>query len=95
MNRINKIELHLREISSASDLHELLFSSLKLPDYYGKNWDAFWDVIENKNVLPKELVLHNWSALESNLPKEAQLMKDCLTDYQNEKSGLPCKVVYT
>jgi len=95
MNRINIIELHLGELTSADELHDLLFNSLKLPDYYGKTWDAFWDVIETENVLPKKLVLNNWSALESNLPREAQLMKECLTDYQNKKVALPCQIVYT
>ena len=94
MSRINKIELHFEKLRSTNELHDLLFNSLNLPDYYGKNWDAFWDVIESENVLPEQLILHNWSALENNLPREAKLLKQCLIDYQNKKPSLPCNVVY-
>lgn len=27
------------------DFHQRIKESLDFPDYYGRNWDAFWDVI--------------------------------------------------
>jgi RNAse (barnase) inhibitor barstar len=95
MSRPEKLVLDFGQIASAEELHDLLITSLKLPNYYGRNWDAFWDVIASGGVLPNQLYLIGWSKFESRLPREAKMMQQCLTDYQNEKSLSPFKVDYT
>lgn len=39
------VQLDLRDITSPEVLHSLLERRLSLPDYYGKNLDALFDVL--------------------------------------------------
>ena len=94
MSQRSEIELHLSAVESSADLHALLFERFDLPDYYGANWDAFWDVITAEDVLPRRLVLHGWFQLKQRLPREAELMRECLAEYQKERPDRPCQVVY-
>ena len=34
-----------RDVKYYLEMHEVLKKSLDFPDYYGKNWDAFWDCL--------------------------------------------------
>lgn len=45
MSRVQLVEIDLRAITSAEELHSLLMESLNFPGWYGANWDAFWDAI--------------------------------------------------
>lgn len=45
MKEINKAVIDLTDCKYIMDLHERIRVSLDFPDWYGKNWDAFWDMI--------------------------------------------------
>jgi RNAse (barnase) inhibitor barstar len=84
-----EVEINVSEVESAQQLHQPLYEALHFPDYYGANWDAFWDVMVSENVLPMRLVIHGWEVLEWKLPREAQLMRKCLVGYQEERPDQP------
>lgn len=88
------VELVLSGAGTAEELHEILFRDLSLPTYYGRNWDAFWDVIASGDGLPPRLVLRGWAQLEQRLPREAELLRRCLIDYASERRDRPCEVVF-
>ena len=92
MVRPTLVELDLRGVASATDLHTLLKERLSLPDYYGRNWDAFWDVITDEWPLPQQLVLCGWCKFQHRFPREAALMMRCLEDYHQERPDAPCAV---
>lgn len=37
--------LDLNGVSNLEDLHNRIKKALDFPDYYGKNWNAFWDCL--------------------------------------------------
>lgn len=43
MDEYITVTLDLTECDSLQDLHQRIKTALQLPDYYGCNWDAFWD----------------------------------------------------
>ena len=45
MTKPNVIKLDLSDCKSILELHERIKETFDFPDYYGKNWDAFWDLI--------------------------------------------------
>ena len=45
MKEIKKATIDLTDCKHIMDLHERIKVSLSFPDWYGKNWDAFWDMI--------------------------------------------------
>lgn len=80
----------LAPAKTAEQFHTILADDLKFPDYYGKNWDAFRDVVMHANSheikLPKRAFFTGWWDLEETLPREAKLFTECvkeLIDWHN------------
>ncbi len=60
------IELDLTGCKNTRDIHERIRTAFDFPDWYGKNWSAFWDllwsecdadkvIVKGENSLPHEL----------------------------------------
>lgn len=60
------IELDLTECNYLAEVHERIRVAFGFPDWYGKNWSAFWDllwsecdadkvIIKGEGTLPREL----------------------------------------
>ena len=83
------ITLAVSDATSAQSLHEKLAAGLGFPDYYGKNWDAFWDCITDpgQSTMPRRLIIKGFGALRKRLPREADLLRSCLLDHQRETPG--------
>lgn len=45
MEEIRRAILDLSGCKTLWDLHTRIQEALDFPDYYGKNWDAFWDCL--------------------------------------------------
>ena len=69
------IELDLTGCTSLYDIHEKIRVAFDFPDWYGKNWDAFWDLlwsecdadkvmIKGANSLPDEFERHRQKLYE-------------------------------
>jgi ribonuclease inhibitor len=82
--------IDVSDASNAHELHALLARQLSFPDYYGHNWDAFWDCVTDPEQSKMPAVLHvvGFSALASRLPREAQLFQQCLAELQQERPEL-------
>ena len=52
--------LDLKDITNKAELHELLARELPLPDYYGKNLDALYDVLTDES--------DGWDLIFYNMP---------------------------
>jgi RNAse (barnase) inhibitor barstar len=93
-SRVQSVEIDLGAVATEDDLHTLLMQRLEFPHYYGKNWDAFWDVITEPERLPRTLTLRGWAAFEQRLPESAQHLRELLRDVGIEYSYVDCKVEY-
>lgn len=49
---MRSVSLELKGIDNAAAFHELLQKQLDLPEWYGHNLDALWDVLEGWIELP-------------------------------------------
>jgi RNAse (barnase) inhibitor barstar len=67
----------------------MLAAAFDFPGYYGKNWDAFWECINDtrQSVMPRKLVVKGFNVLEKRLPRDAELLRTLLADYQNSHPG--------
>ena len=68
--RYKKYTLDFTNVKYFLEVHYIIKTSLDFPDYYGCNWDAFWDMLSwecpaskvtiiGANTLPK-----SWKALD-------------------------------
>jgi ribonuclease inhibitor len=88
------VVLDVGNIQNTRELHSLLKKELEFPDFYGMNWDAFWDSITGLVDLPESITFEGWYKLKSILPEDSQILVNLLTEF-NEKYPLwKCNVIY-
>ncbi|AZC37962.1 barstar family protein [Pseudomonas chlororaphis] len=78
MTRLQRVDIDLSAVASTAELHATLRDALDFPDWYGANWDAFWDAITGLVEMPVQLKFHGWNELATRLPRDAQLLRQCL-----------------
>ncbi|WP_248504004.1 barstar family protein [Streptomyces sp. D2-8] len=80
----DSLVIDLTEVRDAEELQRLLQQELMFPDFYGRNWNAFWDAITGLVDLPHELTFTGWAAFSAVLPAEARKLRELLDDYLSE-----------
>ena len=78
------IEVNLSEVTTTGELHMELSRALNFPDFYGQNWDAFWDSITGLVEMPQQLRFYGWQKLVGRLPNEARILQQCFEDMVRE-----------
>lgn len=76
--------IDMGQIANNKHLHQLFWEKLRLPDFYGENWEALWDSITGLVEMPKILVLYNWEKFENELPEDARVLRTIVSDYNKE-----------
>ena len=94
MARTNQVVVVVGDVSGADELHQRLMTALDFPAFYGRNWDAFWDSITGLVEMPRNLRLEGWSDFAARLPRDAQLMKECLEQMLRESPERAATVEY-
>ncbi len=92
--RRESVMVDLSEVATREELHTALARALDFPDFYGRNWDAFWDAITGLVEMPRRLVLKGWSGLAERLPEEANAMRGCLEDAASQFPEWSAEVEY-
>jgi ribonuclease inhibitor len=76
----DRLEIDVGTVTTRHELHDMLFQAFRFPDYYGGNWDAFDECIRDVPV-PSMIQVTRFGMLRSRLPREAELMSQCLTEF--------------
>ena len=94
---MNELIVNLKEVNTKQELHSLLASKLDFPDWYGNNWDAFWDMITDTEIvtMPNRLTLLGFKELSEKLPKDAKIFQECFIDLKQKHPSILCKVIYS
>jgi len=87
-----------RSIRNKTDFFNTAKKVMRLPDYFGDNWDAFEECINDLSWLPAEgyiFVYDNTSVFFSKHPDDADTLLSILNDiHENRKHGdIPFEVV--
>ncbi|EAG1698168.1 barnase inhibitor [Listeria monocytogenes] len=89
-----EVTIDLKKVSTKEELQILLKRNLDFPDYYGRNWDAFWDTITGVVELPEKIIFENWLDLEESIPDEANSLKEMLENYNKKCPMMKTELVY-
>jgi RNAse (barnase) inhibitor barstar len=99
--------IEFKEVENPFSLQDTLHKTLELPDFYGRNWDAFWDSITEIVKMPSNLILYNIKDYEDKYPEDAKKLikikfdyndfvnrEVILFDYTNElqQDTIPCSI---
>lgn len=90
----NVIQLDVSNIYTSNELQNYLKNKLEFPDFYGMNWDAFWDTITGLIELPEAVVIVGWIDLVNNLPSDANIFRGLLDRYNIEYPMCKCAIRY-
>ncbi|MGB3619881.1 MAG: barstar family protein [Ketobacter sp.] len=88
------MQINVESVTSEKELHEVLARSLGFPDFYGKNWDAFWDSITGLVAMPDHLEFIGSAHLRAVLPESYQKLRSSLAELNQEFLELGCDVTW-
>ncbi len=71
--------LDLTDCKTWWDLHSRIQEALHFPDFYGKNWDAFWDSI-NVDTDVEFVTIVGTTTVAEELKPEIEIMKGILEE---------------
>jgi ribonuclease inhibitor len=80
------VTIDLSDIKSIEELHLMFKKELYFPQFYGENWDAFWDSIRGLTTMPTVLTLTGWKEFENNFPNDSRILKEQIADYNKSNS---------
>ena len=88
------MNIDLANIESEGQLYCVLARELGFPDFYGENWDAFWDSITGLVELPNEIDFVGTKDLQRILPKAFDQLKKCFQELSDEYPEIVCTVTW-
>jgi ribonuclease inhibitor len=62
---MDEIFLDCNKMTSKSEAHEYIKEMLDLPDHYGNNLDALWDILSTKSKMTSIFLLHEEKLYEN------------------------------
>lgn len=81
------VEIDLEGVPDAVVMHERIAAALDFPDYYGCNWDAFDECINELESPPRKIRIHGFPFVMSTMPREGESLKTCFHDFLASSKG--------
>ena len=87
MYRTPELKIEITPGMDICEIHALLASAFELPDYYGKNWDAFDECINDDEVSnpPARLIIRGWDFFVREHLSDAKLFWSCIEARKSTK----------
>ena len=79
----DKYTIDFRKVKTYLEMHFAIREALDLPDYYGCNWDAFWDCLTNMIGRPIHIEIIGLDVIERKFDDAAKTMIDTLREFKH------------
>jgi len=73
------VELDLTGCETITELHERIRVALEFPEWYGANWDAFWDMI-SRECDADRVVIKGENTLAPKFKEHLEIMHELLEE---------------
>ena len=73
------------------EMHAVIWKSLDFPDYYGCNWDAFWDCLKDMYGDPIHIEILGLDVIERKFDDAAEKMISILEEFKHFNNDLFAK----
>ena len=70
------------------EMHEVIKKSLDFPDYYGRNWSAFWDCLSDMRGDPIHIEIIGIEVIERKFVNAAEKMIEILKRFKHFNNDL-------
>lgn len=74
---MKKAIIDLTDCKHSIDLHERIRVGMNFPDWYGRNWSAFWDMI-NKETDCEFVTVKGSKTVSASLENSIEIMRELL-----------------
>ena len=79
MKNNTKAVIDLTDCKYIMDLHERIRVALDFPEGYGKNWDAFWDML-NRDCEYHYVIVKGSNTVAKELKKSVEMMREIMEE---------------
>lgn len=83
---VKKYMLDGRKIRSVDDLYDQIQAALSVPDFFGRNLDALWDVLSTDTEGPFEIVWKHASTSQKAMKKDFERILQFFKDLEDDRS---------
>lgn len=83
------LTLECGEITSVEELHLAIMRAFHFPNWYGRNWDAFRDLVCLSGM--RRVVLNRFETMRQRLPDDAESFLDIINAHADES----CEIIVT
>ncbi len=78
-----KYTLNFTKVNHYLDMHFVIRQELDWPDYYGCNWDAFWDCLTNMLGRPIYIEIIGLEVISQKFGNAADTMLEILKEFKH------------
>ena len=95
MYRTPELKIEIKPGMGIDEIHSLLAKAMEFPEYYGNNWDAFDECINDVGASnpPEILIIKGWDNFIREHSRDAKLFWSCIE--QREITKKPTTVLVT
>ena len=80
-----KYTIDFTNVKSYLEMHFVIQKALDWPDYYGCNWDAFWDCLTNMVGRPIHIEIMGLDVIERKFDDAAKMLIDTLREFKHHE----------
>ena len=80
------------------DMHKAIQKALDFPDYYGQNWDAFWDCLTDMAGQTVRIEIVGLEVIKQKFSGEEKILLETLKEfkhYRNDEYANDTEIKYT
>lgn len=86
-NQQQKYIIDFKDVKDRYNMFEIISTVMEFPDYFGNNWDAFWDCITDMANLEIKIDVLNFDVLKKVAEKDSTIFIELMTDFKNYYNG--------
>ena len=75
--------LDFRNVKYYSEMHKIIKEAFDCPDYYGENWDAFWDCLTDMVGRAIHIQIYGLDIMQKKFPSGCQIMLETLDELRH------------
>ena len=88
-----KYTIDFTNVNYYLEMHGVIWHALEFPDYYGCNWDAFWDLLREMTGEAMHVQILGIDVIEKRFVKEADVMLGILKEFKHSQNDRYCEKV--
>ncbi len=88
------VTINMKSVKIPMQFQLIIKQMLCMPDFYGMNWDAYWDAITGLISLPDEIILNGWHIYKSIQKDDAEIFEKIMKEYNELRDYKHCECIY-